>query len=92
MKDPDSAESKGCTLLREAMGYIGRRSKSAFAEYIGIELQVWSNVEAGHPLSKNVAFLLVAKCPGMTLDWLFLGRTGGLTLHMFKRLEGVDRS
>jgi hypothetical protein len=53
-------------------------------------LQVWSNVGAGHPLSKNVAFLLVAKCPGMTLDWLFLGRTGGLTLDMFKRLVGVD--
>jgi hypothetical protein len=26
---------QGCTLLREAMGYVGRGSKSAFAEHIG---------------------------------------------------------
>jgi hypothetical protein len=49
MKDPDSAESKGCTLLGEAMGYVGHGSKSAFAEYIGIELEVWSNVESRSP-------------------------------------------
>jgi hypothetical protein len=29
------------------------------------------------PLVKQLALMLVAKSPGPTTDWLFLGRTGG---------------
>ena len=71
------------------MGYVGHGSQKTFAEFIGVTPDRWHDVESG-PQSSSL--LLVAKCPGMTLDWLFLGRTGGLTLDMFKRLEGVYRS
>ena len=63
MKNPDSAESKDCTLLGEAMGYVGHGSKSAFAEFIGIELEVWSNVES--PVTLLVRMLLCCWSPNV---------------------------
>jgi hypothetical protein len=50
----------------------------------------WNNVERGHPLSKEVALLLVNKCPGVTLDWLFLGKVEGLTLQMARALGVLE--
>jgi hypothetical protein len=45
------------------------------------------NVECGAPLSKEMALRIVRKFPGVTLDWLFLGRTEGLTAEMARALS-----
>ena len=79
---PGSDESKRARRLREAMGFNGRGGQQAFAEFLGIERGRWNNVECGAPLSKEMAVRIVRKFPGVTLDWLFLGRTEGLTAEM----------
>ena len=50
----------------------------------------WNNVECGHPLSKDMAILLVQKCPGVDLDWLLLGKVEGLTVQMARALGVLE--
>ena len=75
-KFPD--ESKRARRLREAMGFNERGAQLAFANFLGVDRGRWNNVECGAPLSKEMALRIVRKFPGVTLDWLFLGRTEGL--------------
>ena len=79
---PISDESKRARRLREATGFNGRGGQQKFAELLGVDRGRWSNVECGAPLSKEMALRIVRKFPGVTLDWLFLGRTEGLTAEM----------
>ncbi len=67
---------------------IAGENQTSFAARIGIEVKRWNNFERGSPLSKEIAFLLVQKIPGLTLDWLFLGREDGLTRT--RQLELAD--
>lgn len=46
-----------------------------------------SNYENGVPLSRNAAIMLVRKVPGLTTDWLFLGREEGLSVDLRRRLR-----
>ena len=69
------------------MGFNGRGGQLAFAEFLGIERGRWNNVECGAPLSKEMALRIVRKFPGVTLDWLFLGRPEGLTVEMARALS-----
>ena len=75
-------DSKRARRLREAMGFNGRGDQQKFAELLGVDRGRWNNVECGAPLSKEMALRIVRKFPGVTLDWLFLGRTDGLTAEM----------
>jgi hypothetical protein len=84
------SETGRCILLREVMGFRGHGSQKAFAEHLGISEDRWGNFERGHPLSKEVAILLVQKCPGVTLDWLLLGKVEGLTLRMARALGVLE--
>ena len=77
-----SDDSKRARRLREAMGFNGRGAQQAFANFLGVDRGRWNNVECGAPLSKEMALRIVRKFPGVTLDWLFLGRTEGLTAEM----------
>jgi hypothetical protein len=74
---PGSDESKRARRLREAMGFNERGGQQAFANFLGVERGRWNNVEYGAPLGKEMAVRIVRKFPGVTLDWLILGRTGG---------------
>lgn len=49
-------------------------TQTAFCKRIGIEVQRWNNFERGLP--NSVGILLVQKIPGLTLHWLFLGKSG----------------
>jgi len=84
---PGSDESKRARRLREAMGFNGRGGQQAFANFLGVDRGRWNNVECGAPLSKEMALRIVRKFPGVTLDWLFLGRTEGLTAEMARALS-----
>ncbi len=72
--------------LREALGYTTAR---AFAAYLEMSSQRWGNFETGSPLSREVAFLLVQKVPGLTLDWLYFGKADGLPVALAKRLGAI---
>jgi hypothetical protein len=74
---PGSDESKRARRFREAMGFNERGAQQAFANFLGVERGRWNNVECGAPLGKEMAVRIVRKFPGVTLDWLILGRTGG---------------
>ena len=50
-----------------------------------------NNIECGAPLSKEMALRIVRKFPGVTLDWLFLGRTEGLTAEMARALSELSK-
>ena len=82
-----SDDSKRARRLREAMGFNGRGDQQKFAELLGVDRGRWNNVECGAPLSKEMALRIVRKFPGVTLDWLFLGRTEGLTAEMVLALS-----
>ena len=73
------------------MGFNGRGGQQAFANFLGVDRGRWNNVECGAPLSKDMALRIVRKFPGVTLDWLFLGRPEGLTVEMARMLLGHRR-
>ena len=69
------------------MGFNGLGAQQKFAELLNVERGRWNNIECGAPLSKEMALRIVRKFPGVTLDWLFLGRTEGLTVEMARALS-----
>ena len=71
-------------LLRIA---IFRDNQRAFAERIEVEYKRWNNYERGLPLSLQIAIQLIEHIPGLTLDWIFLGRTDGLSPALARELE-----
>lgn len=73
--------------LRRALGF---ETSTAFAVYLGIGYQRWNAFENGYPLSREVAFLLVKKVSGLSLDWLYFGKTEALPLELARRLGELD--
>lgn len=61
---------------------------AAFAGFLAISAPRLSNVENGAPLGKDIAFRIAQRVPGITLDWLWFGKTGGLSLQLAQKLEG----
>jgi hypothetical protein len=83
----DAPTAQRARALREALGYT---TSNAFAAFLGIGYQRWNHVENGHPLAREIALLLVQKVPGLTLDWLYLGRTEGLPIALARALGVFD--
>lgn len=61
-------------------------TSTAFAAHLGISVQRWNAFENGAPLSREVAFKLVQKFSGLSLDWLYFGKTEALPLELARRL------
>ena len=61
-------------------------NQTRFAAQFGFEVKRWNNFERGSPLSKEAAIQLVTKIPGLTLDWLFLGKEDGLPVKLQREL------
>lgn len=85
-----AAPPTGDTVLAERMKQLrislGFSVEAAFAAYLGVSPQRWGNVEDGLPLGKDLAFRIVQRVPGVTLDWLWLGKTDGLSFEMVRKL------
>jgi hypothetical protein len=47
----------------------------------------YSNFENGYPLPRDAAISLVMLVPGLTTDWLFMGREAGLSVDLRRRLR-----
>ena len=69
--------------LRQAKGY---RDAISFATFLGLRRSHWGNLENGYPLTRDMALLLIRKVPGLSLDWLYLGRVEGLSIPLARQL------
>jgi hypothetical protein len=80
---------------------VGRRLKAlravawtdhkGFCAKCGIGLADWNNYEAANMLlPPNVGGKLVENIPGLTLDWLYLGRTNGLDGDLQRKLAAAE--
>jgi transcriptional regulator with XRE-family HTH domain len=85
-REPDGRNSLVAKRLRQLRKAESIERASDFADRLGVSVQRWNNFENGFPLSKEIAIQLVQTIPGLTLDWLFLGRTEGLTINLARRL------
>jgi hypothetical protein len=72
-------------LLRTVCGYDYRGGSKAFCKFLGIKESRWA-MQMQRGLSLDVATKFVEKLPGMTLDWLILGRADTLSLEWRKKL------
>lgn len=84
----NSEVARRLSVLREA---VAGENQTAFATRLGIEVKRWNNFERGYALSKEIAFLLVQKIPGVTLDWLWLGNESGLPLKLQMELAEAEK-
>jgi len=76
----DRDRAKRLARLREAMGY---RTQRQFAtKFLRVEYARYNNAERGHPLGRQLADIIVSKCPGVTGDWLYYGIPDGLSFRM----------
>lgn len=79
--------------LRVLRAYAGcADSQTRFAMKYGFSVKQWNNLERGYPLSRDVAIQLVQKFPGLTLDWLHLGKLDGLPGTLRAELEAAGNA
>jgi hypothetical protein len=80
------AVGKRLTALRA----VGWTDHKGFCAKCGIGLADWNNYEAANMLlPPNVAGKLAENVPGLTLDWLYLGRATGLDPDLKSKLAAA---
>lgn len=62
-------------------------SLTGFCQEYKFTVSQWSNYESGFKPSLAAAEQLVARIDGLTLDWIYRGETGGLTVMTAKLLR-----
>ena len=62
-------------------------SLSEFCQTYGFSPSQWSNYEAGFKPSLAAVEQLIMQIDGLTLDWIYRGKTGGLTVMMLRILR-----
>jgi hypothetical protein len=73
-------------LLQEMVEGTGRGASGRMAQRLGITFHHWYNVLRGSPLSIALAQRVVLNFPGVSLDWLYLGRPEGLSCEIVETL------
>lgn len=81
---PEAPHAQRLRTLRRVLEF---ETAAAFAGFLAISAPRLSNVENGAPLGKDIAFRIAQRVPGMTLDWLWFGKTEGLPFHLVQKLE-----
>ena len=81
--ETDQGQAERLSRLRHALGYP---TASAFAQFLNLNQQTYSNYENGFPLSRAAVFRLVQSVPGLTSDWLYFGNSRGLPVDLARRL------
>lgn len=61
-----------------------------FASRIGIDMKRWNNYERGYPVPREVAFILIKKFPGLSVEWIWFGWTGNLSPSFKKKIEDAE--
>lgn len=75
-------------LIREIVSGDSQRD---FAVKIGIDMKRWNNFERGFPVPRDVAFILVEKLPGMSVDWLWFGWEKNLSPEWRRKIKAAER-
>ncbi len=71
-------------LLRRTLGYEHAKD---FAQFLNISDSRWNNLENDYPVRMDVALLLCHRVSGLSLDWIYFGRTDGLSVGLDRRLS-----
>lgn len=61
-------------------------AQSRFAIAMKIEPKRWNNYERGYPLPRDMAVHLVRRTPGLTTDWLWIGKDDGMPGRLQREL------
>jgi len=85
----NSAIAHRLRILRYYATGGGQGSQSRFAVQLGIEPRRWNNFERGFPLPRDMAVRLVRTIPGLTTDWIWLGREDGLPARLQRELANA---
>lgn len=75
--------------LKQLRVLLEFETQQQMADFLDVPFNRYNNVERGAPLSHDLAVRICQKVPGMTLDWLYFGKTDGLPLGLAKRLGEV---
>ena len=86
---PDLDTAHRLKILR---AYAKCDSQISFATKYGFSVKQWNNFERGFPLTNPIAFQLVRLFPGLTLDWLYLGKADGLPGTLRAELEAAEKA
>ena len=84
---PGSAPAEVAARLRHLWRALDYPTSAAFAAAIGASPTRWNNIEISGSLSREIAFRIVQKFPGLTTDYLWLGRMDGMPLQRVRQLE-----
>jgi transcriptional regulator with XRE-family HTH domain len=90
-KDPEGRNSPTAKRLRALRKAEGGDNSTAWAKRMGMSLPQLSNFEGGVPLARNPAINMAKRIPGLTTDWLFLGREEGLPVDLRRRLRDAAK-
>lgn len=88
----NDAIARRLRILRQHVAGNEQGSQIRFASRIGIEYRRWNNFERGYPLSRDMAVHLTRAIPGLTTDWLFLGREDGLATKLHRELAEAGKA
>jgi len=72
--------------LRIMREIISGDNQTEFAKRLGLDFKRWSNYERGYPVPREVAFLLHAKFPGMSIEWIWFGSQASLSTHYREKI------
>ena len=79
-------------ILRHYIAGSEHGSQLIFATRVGVDYKRWHNFERGLPLNRDVAIHLTKAVPGLTLDWLYLGKEDGLPLKLQRDLAEAGKA
>ena len=66
---------------------LGHETQAGFARELGITPARLGNIYNGAELSKEVAFRLRERVPGLTLDWMWFGYWAGIPIELGRKLR-----
>jgi plasmid maintenance system antidote protein VapI len=87
-----AAVGKRLRTLRYYLVGGGFGAQTRFVARLGIQHSRWNNLERGEPLARDMAIKLVRAVPGLSLDWLWLGREYGLPQRLQRDLEEAEKA
>jgi len=74
-------------IFREIFG----DNQTEISQRIGIEYKRWSNLERGYPMSRDLAWLLHKRLPGVSTDWFWFGKMDGLSAYYREQIPLAEK-
>ncbi|MBR0741199.1 hypothetical protein JQ581_30130 [Bradyrhizobium liaoningense] len=81
------AYRKRLQLLRQI---VSGENQQDFAARIGIDAKRWNNYEQGYPMPRHVGMMLMTKLDGMSIDWIWYGKTGNLSGKYLEAIRAAE--